>query len=128
MANSSIPTEIKRNYFSKVPEARAELRAQALKILERFQNVLLSAEANGDFESAIKGYQWLIEHLPAHEDGTRMVDQSIDKPKQVEGYQGPAVQIGFNLSGISQPKELPAGPESAITVEVEPIVEKTKDE
>lgn len=114
----ALPTEVKRNYFSKVPEAREALRAEALKILERFQSVLLSAEANGDFESAIKGYQWLIEHLPAHEDGTRMVDQSIDKPKQVEGYQGPAVQIGFNLSGISEPKELPA-----VTVEAVPVPE-----
>jgi hypothetical protein len=31
-----------------------------------------------------------------------VLDISIDKPKQVEGYVGPMVQIGLNLGGMKQ--------------------------
>lgn len=119
----AIPAEkdIKRNYFSKVPEAREVLKKEALTIIDRFLVTLQNAEARGDFETASKGYQWLMEHFPAHEDGTTLIDQGIDKPKVVQGYQGPSIQIGIAMGGVGQPKTLPAKPEPVVTVEAIPI-------
>lgn len=101
-----MPTK-KRVYFPRVKEAREALRDRAIEILESYIAVIAEARAAGDFESATKSLQWLIEHMP-EEDGSHMVDISIDKPKQVEAGKGPTIQIGFALGGLGNQKTLPA--------------------
>lgn len=105
-------------YFSKVKEAREVLKERAREILDNYLATIQDARLAGDFETASKGFQWLMEHMP-EEEGSRMVDISIDKPKQVEGSKaGPIVQIGFKLGGMEPAieaqvvrKELPNGEE-----------------
>lgn len=94
-----------KSFFPRVKEAREALKEKALQL---FQTQLLIIEAAlnaGDFETAANANQWLIDHTP-DEDGTRMIDISVDKPKQVERAL-PSIQIGFQLGGMSQPKQLP---------------------
>lgn len=93
--------------FSKVKEAREVLKAEAANILTEYMEVLRKAKEKGDFETASKGLQWLMEHMP-DEDGVRSVEVSIDKPKAVEGGGGPMIQIGIQLGGMTRPKELAA--------------------
>jgi hypothetical protein len=97
----------KVTYFPKVKEAREALRGRAIEILESYIAVIAEARAAGDFETATKSLQWLIEHMP-EEDGGRMVDISVDKPKQIEASKGPSIQIGIALGGTSNQKTLPA--------------------
>lgn len=95
------------SYFPKVKEAREALKAKALELYELQLEIVKTALANGEFEVAAKANQWLIEHMPA-EDGTKMIDTSIDTNKIVEkGPTGPMINIGFQLGGINQTKELP---------------------
>ena len=96
----------KREYFPKVREAREVLRERAIEILETYIAVIGEARKAGDHETATKSLQWLIEHMP-EEDGERMIEGSVDKPKQIEGNVGPQINIGFALGGLNQPKELP---------------------
>lgn len=95
-----------RSPFPRVREAREALRQRAMEILESYLAVITEARAAGDFETATKSLQWLLEHMP-EEEGQRIVDISVDKPKQVEATKGPTIQIGFALGGIAAPKLLP---------------------
>lgn len=97
---------IKKVYFPHVKEAREALRDKALKILEDYLSVVKAAQDAGDYEVASKSLQWLMEHMP-EEEGQKMIEASIDKPKQVEGAKAPVIQIGFAIGGISAPQELP---------------------
>lgn len=93
-------------HFSSVKKARALLRERAEELLNSYINVLKRAADDKDYETAAKGYQHLLEHMPA-EDGERLIDISIDKPKQIDARpQGPAIQIGIALGGVTKPKEL----------------------
>lgn len=94
------------NYFPRVREAREALKAKALEIFEKQQEIIAQAMEAGDFETAAKANQFLLEHLP-DDDGVRVIAESIDKPKETKGVAGPIVQIGFKLGGVNEPKALP---------------------
>lgn len=106
----------RRNHlFSKVKEARELLKAEAENILKMYMQVIQEARAKGDLETAQKALQWLIEHLPEDE-GVRMVDISVDKPKEIEGNLGPSIQIGIALGGMNAPPPLPQATTTVIDV------------
>ena len=93
--------------FPKVREAREALRQKAVGIWERYEAMIVQAVAAGEFDVANSAYQFLITHMPADEDGTRMVDVSIDKQEKKDNRrQMPSVNIGFKLGGVDQ-KALP---------------------
>lgn len=107
MAAPPIPImTITKSYFPKVKEAREALKAKALEIYEMQMRIIQEAIAAGDYETAAKANQFLMEHLP-DEDGVKVLDISIDKPKEVSEKSGPTIQIGFALGGMSQPTALP---------------------
>lgn len=93
--------------FSRVKEAREVLKAEAEAILGMYMENIRKAIAKGDHETAGKDMRWLLEHMP-EEDGVKMVDASIDKPKSGDGQIGPSIQIGIALGGMTRPKELQA--------------------
>lgn len=98
-------------FFSKVYQAREALRDKADKILEEYLDVAVQAKEAGDYETAMKTLQWLLEHMPADEGGKALVDTSIDKQKQIDksGPTGPAIQIGIAIGGVGKAqKALPS--------------------
>lgn len=103
----SRPIGSKTVYFSKVKEAREALKDKALDLFEQYQSLIRDAIAAQDFETASKGLQFLMEHMPKDDDGTTLLESSVDKPKVIENKGGPTIQIGFSLGGINTPKELP---------------------
>ena len=87
---------------SSVRKAREALKTRANEILDLLIGNAKMASASGDFETAQKAYQFLLEHLP-EDDGQRVIDISVDKPKQVEaGPRGPAIQIGIAVAGTGR--------------------------
>lgn len=104
---------------SSVRRAREALQARANEILDLMLLNAKQAGAAGDFESAHKAYQYLLDHVPAEADGLRVVDISIDKPKQLEARPaGPSIQIlGISLGGT--PKALPFN--EPLTIDATPI-------
>lgn len=111
-----------RNFFPKVKEAREALKERAVEIMQQMLDTAQKATDAGDYETAAKIYQWLMEHMPA-EEGTRIVDNSVDKQQQqIEKPSGPAIQIGIQVGGaggrtaiIAKPvKPLPAATEGVI--------------
>lgn len=97
----------KRTYFPRVTEARNFLRDKAKDLLELQIKLIMEAAASGEYESATKANQWLIEHLPAGDDGVRVIDTSASKPKEIaQGTVGPTVNIGIAFGGI-QASEAP---------------------
>ena len=65
------------------------------------------AMAAGKYEEALKAQQWLLDHVPADEDGGRILTQSSDKGSSEQGHQGPIIQIGFNVGQGGIPRTLP---------------------
>jgi hypothetical protein len=135
-----MPPRLNKGFFTKVKVARELLRDQADEILKQYLDIVQKAKDAGDYESAYKAMQWLIEHMPSEDDGTRVVDISVDKPAPVvQGPVGPAIQIGISVGGIGkqlpppepEPEimlELPPAPEplpaiEAVVVAPEPVVE-----
>ena len=102
--------------FSSVRKAREALKERANELLDLQLAIVKAAFAEGDFETASKANQFLIEHTPADDDGTRMIESGIDKVKQIEGSKGPAVTIGIAIGGLGKKPE--ALPEPSIDVEV----------
>lgn len=96
-----------RNTFSKVKEAREALRGRAESLLDQLELIIKDAHANGEFEIAIEGIKWLIEHMPPDEDGVTILSPSIDKVKLGEKTSGPTINVGFALGGIVNSKALP---------------------
>lgn len=92
--------------YSAVRKARAVLHERADEILRKYLQTIELATANGDFEAALKAYQWLIAHTPEHE-GERIVDPDIDKQAKAEQTTAPSVLIGFQLGGLPALKALP---------------------
>lgn len=93
--------------FSKVKVARELLRERASEILDNYLDVIAKAKDAGDYETASKSLQWLIEHMPSEDDGVRVVDVSVDKKTQeVKQDTRPTIQIGINVGGVQQPKQL----------------------
>jgi hypothetical protein len=95
--------------FSKVKEARELLKQEAENILRMYMETIKMAVAAGDFESALKAQQWLIDHMP-NEEAVRMIDISVDKPVLTEGPKGPQIQIGIALGGMNMPKQIESSP------------------
>jgi len=99
---------VQHDYFPKVKAAREMLKARAIEIYEQLMQVTAMAAATQDYQTASANLKWLMEHIPADDDGTRVIDMSVDKPKIVEvGSNGPVVQFGFQIGGLNTPKELP---------------------
>lgn len=94
--------------FSRIREAREVLRARAEEFVVMQLRIIEAAIKGGDFETAAKANQWLMEHTPADSEGLRMIESSIDKIKEVGSGKnlGPQINIGFNLGGTPQ-KALP---------------------
>lgn len=92
------------NYFPKVKAARKALQAKIDKIVDDHLDTIAKAVEAGEYESALKAQQWIIEHS-ADDDGTRVVDISVDKPKVVDRPTGPTLQIGFAIGGLQAPQE-----------------------
>lgn len=108
-----------RQYFSRVAIARQVLREKAEEIYAEYFETLKLAKEAGDFETAAKGLQWLMDHMPAEDDGSRMIDVSVDKTTTiVAAPTGPNIQIGIQLGGVKQ-KALPAA--TAEIIDVKPI-------
>lgn len=107
-----------RTYFSKVKQAREAIKERAIELVELQFQIIVEAIAKGQLEVAAKANQFLLEHAAEDEEGNRILDMSIDKPKVIEGYQGPSIQIGLNLGGMNQPKALPKVTE--VPIEPEP--------
>lgn len=105
--------------FGSVRKARAALLARANELMDGYLDLIKKASEAGEYDVASKAYQYLFDHMPP-EDGQRLLEQGIDKPKQVEGYRGPTIQIGFKLGGIDQHTL----PESII--EIEPISDDSR--
>jgi hypothetical protein len=111
-----------KSYFSKVAIARQLLREKAEVLLTEYMDVVMKAKEAGDYETAAKALQWLIDHMPSEaEDGGRLVEQSVDKKQEVkqQGPTGPAIQIGISVGGVNQ-KALPiAKPDDIVVTTVE---------
>ena len=102
-----------REYFRKVRQAREALREKAQEILEEYLATIREAREAGDYEVAAESLRWLMEHMPEDE-GERMVDASIDKPKQGVVGGGINFQVGFVLGGIKPTAALPVSTEDAV--------------
>lgn len=108
--------------FSKIKEARKALLAEAEAIRDLYMTNLKDAMAEGQHDVAQEGLQWLMEHMPADEDGIRIIDQGIDKPKaEAKGGSGPIINIGVQLGGLKREALPPAPPIEAETVEVDDV-------
>jgi hypothetical protein len=102
---------IHKGIFTRVKVARELLRQKAEEIFTEYMDVIQKAKDSGNYDAAAKHLQWLMEHMPAEEDGTRMVDSSVDKRTEVIDSKpsGPAIQIGIKVGGIGEnQKKLPA--------------------
>lgn len=89
--------------FSAVKRVRDKLREDSEALYTEFRTALKMAVAGGNYEAAIKGYTWLFPHIPADEDGTRIIDSDIDKQQPLESEnKGPVIQIGFSLGGVNK--------------------------
>ena len=117
MAETKAIVPIGGDYFkASVKKARQRLMERADEIIEKYLKMIDMAIAAGDFETANKGFQFLVEHMPK-EDGESIITESAAKPRQVEvGHKGPVIQIGLQVGGINEPKALP----EPITIDVEP--------
>lgn len=106
------------NSFSSVRKAKEALRQRAHEILDGYLLVIKQAAAAGDFETAVKGYQHLLDHMP-DEDGERILDVSMDKKQADSGkaYQGPLIQIGVAIAPL--PKKALAAPLGVIDATAE---------
>lgn len=109
--------------FSALHIARGILRERAQEFIEQYLQIVAEARVAGDYESAYKALQWLIDHIPADETGERVVERSVDKvPSEGGNNSGapPAIQIGIALGGLTpQPKKLPKASVIDATVEKE---------
>lgn len=105
-------------FFNRVKIAREALREKAEEIIEEYLDVAMKAKDAGDYETAAKSLQWLIEHMPADDDGKGIVDTSVDKQKQqlVEKPAGPAIQIGIQVGGIGAGQQQPALPAPKVEI------------
>lgn len=98
--------------FTKVKIARELLREQAEEIVKLYMDNAKIAMAHGDYETAQKALQWLLEHMPSENDGTRVVDSGVDKQiQQQQGPTGPTIQIGIQVGGVpAKPIDAPKKP------------------
>jgi hypothetical protein len=88
--------------------ARQLLKEKAEEILEQYLRVVDEARVSGDYETAAKSLQWLIEHMPNDEDGSPIVQVSVDKKTQPTESKsnGPSIQIGIAVGGLGPDRSL----------------------
>lgn len=102
---------IKPKAFSTLKLARELLRQRATEFIDKYMQIVEEARVAGDYESAYRALQWLIDHVPADADGERMVERSTDKDPSGggnEGSGGPQISVGIMLGGLTpQVKQLP---------------------
>ena len=104
----------KAGTFPHAREARQALAGKALVIFDLYLRLVEAAMADHDYETAEKALRFLQEHMPKDEDGTTMLDASVDKKEEKSALPvGPTVNIGFAIGGVKQRPALP-------TVEVVP--------
>lgn len=121
-----ISAKERNQLFTKVKAARELLRQQAEDIVNLYMENAKVAMARGDHETAQKALQWLLEHMPAEVDGSRVVDMGIDKQViQQQGPTGPMIQIGINVGGIPvKPLDAPKVAGELPPIEAEVIDER----
>jgi len=110
-----MPARVNKGFFTKVKIARELLREQADTILKDYLDVVSKARDAGEYETAAKALQWLIEHMPSEDDGTRILDTGIDKevkPQQQDNR--PAIQIGIQVGGVAPQKQLTVTDQKAL--------------
>lgn len=117
------PTTAKRPYFSRVKDARDAISAKALYNHRLYIKAIKLAMKQGKIEAALEALQWLQEHTPAAEDGTTMIDTSIDKQKPSDSYTGPTINVGFALGGLTAKPEMKQLPTSIQEVDGEVVDE-----
>lgn len=101
MPSNDIP--IRGNTFSRIKEARQALREKALDFLALYEENAKVAMAAGDHEVVMKSMQWILEHLPQDEDGTLMIDPSIDRPVPQNAMPaGPQINLGIAIGGVTR--------------------------
>src|SRR3990167_5651973 len=106
-------------YFkASVKKARQRLMDRADEIIQKYFKMIDMAMAEGDFETANKAFQFLVEHMPK-EDGEAIITESAAKPKQIEsGPSGPIINIGVVVGGSSKPEVLKALPDVIDSIEI----------
>ena len=100
----------KQSYFPRIREARELLMSKAEELIQLQMAIVKKSMEIGDFETASKANQFLLEHVPADPDSSvRVLDISIDKPKESQGgHSGPIIQLGFSLGGLKAPDAIDA--------------------
>lgn len=97
----------KRQFFSKVREAREALAGKSKEVLDLYLTVIQEARKDGNYEVALTNLRWLLEHLPGDEEGVKVLAESVDKAKVVEkGHSGPQINIGFALGGLASGEQV----------------------
>ena len=95
------PKLVKRNYFSKVKEARELLQSQARVYLRLHKRNIKEAMLDGDHETAAKAIQWALEHV-TDDDGSTPISPSVDIPRPSAGNMGPIINVGFQIGGLAK--------------------------
>lgn len=100
---SGIP---KPNFLPKVLAVREALRQKSEEILQSYLDTIMEAREAGEYDAALKANQWLLDHMPAGEQGERILDPSLDKVKEApaKAQTGPKIQmIGITLGQKALP-------------------------
>lgn len=101
------PAIPKRRAFPKIAEVREMLKERAAELLSLQRRIVYEALANQDYETANDANKFLLTHLPSDENGTRLLDPDIDKPKDQGKLPGPSISIGFAIGGLNHTQSLP---------------------
>lgn len=85
--------------------------SQSLDMLQLYVDNMKAAFLKGDHEVVKESLQWWFEHSPKAEDGTSVIDISIDKAPTQVAPSGPTINIGFKLGGMvgGEQRALPQG-------------------
>lgn len=110
------PATPRRKVFPKIAEVREMLKERAAELLNLQRRIVYEALANQDYETANDANQFLLLHLPAGEDGVRLLDPDIDKPTDKGQLHAPQISIGFAIGGLNQTQSLPPAPVGVIDV------------
>lgn len=101
--DSIIPSE--KHLFSKIKVARELLRQRAEELVNEYLDIAKQAKIAGDYETAAKSLQWLLDHIPGDSDGVRVVDSSVDKTQPTApANTQPSIQIGIQVGGVNKKK------------------------
>lgn len=115
--------ERKLRHFSKVREARDAIRDEAVNLLTIYKKNVEAALQAGDYKTVQDSIEWLFLHMPPDEDGNKVVDQDLDKPKADSGKSGPTINLGFAIGGLGVQKELLPPKEAPEAIQIEEVDE-----